>query len=262
MQQLATEFDFDDLDDLSLTNSDSKNLPSAFQAGRLGPLVELLVLRKSGASHLPSLSQFNNTQRCNALRELEGDTTFFKNNQSSVQLTKVFWDEDEEPNLWLDLCRDMERQAVAVGFDRKNSRGLVSAFRELVGNIFDHSQASATGIAGYAVRQNDLEFVVADSGMGILNSLKSSPDFQSLQDSGEALKIAIQDGISRHGSQSGRGRGFRPLFQGLSNLASFLRIRSGDHALVVTGISPSLASAQIQQKVELSGVVISVSCSP
>jgi hypothetical protein len=256
----APSFGFDELDDLTLAEA-TPNRANHFSADRLGPLIELSILRTLGRAHLPSLADFSITQRLHALRSVD-QGTFFRNEQATVQLTKIFWSKEEEPDRWSRFCRDMQGLAITSGFDKANSQGLVAALREFVDNIHDHSEAVATGLVGYAIRQRDLEFVVADSGIGILRSLRTSPEFHFLRGSGEALKIAIEDGKSRHGSLSGHGRGFRPLFQGLSNLASSLRIRSGDHALVVTGVSPTIATAEIQQKVHLPGVVISITCAP
>ena len=222
----APEFSFDQLDDLSLAVSTTKR-PKSFAAGRLGPLVELSSLQRLGHSCLPKLTDLRLTQRLQALLRVSEETCF-RNTQASIQLTKVFWDRDDEPDQWMTLCRDLESRAITSGFDKSCARGLVAALREFVDNIHDHSEAAVTGLAGYAIASNDLEIVVADSGIGMLQSLRSSSEFRYLTDSGQALKIAIEDGKSRHGSLSGHGRGFRPLFQGLSNLASFLRIRSGD----------------------------------
>src|SRR5262249_1636164 len=137
----------------------------------------------------------------------------------------------------------------------------VAAAREFVCNIFEHSGSPSTGIAAYAANSNEFELVLADRGIGVLESLRTSPEFQGLRDSGEALQAAMTDGVSRYGANSGHGLGFRPLFRGLLNLSSSLRFRSGDHALTINGLGPTLAQARIRQKVQLQGFVISILCS-
>ena len=67
-------------------------------------------------------------------------------------------------------------------------------------------------------------------------------------------------GTSRFGSGSRRGHGFRPIFVGLANLRGSLRFRTGDHALVIDGTSPSLATAQLAQKPFIDSFFASVRC--
>ncbi|PPE73075.1 hypothetical protein C3942_14720 [Solimonas fluminis] len=137
---------------------------------------------------------------------------------------------------------------------------LVGAIGELEDNIHLHSQAVDTGYVGYRAGNNEFEFVVADAGVGILNSLKSCPDYADLKDAGDALQFALQDGVSRYGRSAQRGCGFRPIFVGLANLMGMLRFRSGDHVLVIDGQSPDLAMARVQQRANLPGFVTSITC--
>lgn len=84
-----------------------------------------------------------------------------------------------------------------------------------------------TGLIAYRVNPEKVEWTVADRGIGILAGLKSGA-FPSLNDSGEALKIALTDGRSRFGVGKGRGYGFRELFKALSARHGTLRFRSDD----------------------------------
>ena len=74
------------------------------------------------------------------------------------------------------------------------------------------------------------------------------------------MLAALSDGTSRFGSDNRRGHGFRPIFLGLANLRGSLRFRSGDHALVIDGTSPSLTTAQLAQKPFIDGFVASIRC--
>ena len=84
--------------------------------------------------------------------------------------------------------------------------------------------------------------------------------YTGLDDHGEALRLTLTDGVSRHGSGTGRGRGFRPLFIGIANLNGSLRFRSGDHALIIDGRNPSLMAARLAQKPTIGGFFASVKC--
>lgn len=102
--------------------------------------------------------------------------------------------------------------------------------------------------------------MVADRGIGLLASLQSCPEHADLQDHGKALEAALTDGTSRYGSKSGHGHGFRDMFLGLINLQGSLRFRSGDHALLMDGSSPTLATAQLAQKPMIDGFFASIRC--
>ena len=104
------------------------------------------------------------------------------------------------------------------------------------------------------------EFVASDRGIGILESLWRCQEYAGLPDAGKALEAALTDGTSRFGPNSRHGHGFRPIFIGLVNLHGALRFRSGDHALVMDGTSPTLSMAQLQQKPFIDGFFASLRC--
>ena len=137
---------------------------------------------------------------------------------------------------------------------------LVAAMQELENNIHEHSEAPETGIIAYKAEPAAFEFVVADHGIGILRSLRGCAAHASLSDEGKALRAALTDGVSRHGPTNNHGYGFRPIFTGLVNLHGELRFRSGDHAVMMDGTTPELATAQITQKAPIDGFFASVTC--
>jgi hypothetical protein len=160
---------------------------------------------------------------------------------------------------WTAFQLAMHKALLAATFPSLFARGLVGAMDEMQSNISDHSGAIDTGLIAYRVAADRVEWVVADGGIGVLNSLKSGA-FPSLGDSGEALKIALTDGRSRFGTAAGRGYGFRELFKALSARHGSLRFRSDDHALTIAGVSPSLNRARLQQRAQVSGFTVTVIC--
>ena len=136
---------------------------------------------------------------------------------------------------------------------------MAAAMQELESNVQEHSNSPGTGILVFRATSEMFEFVVADRGMGVLTSLRQNDNFSALNDYGSALASALTDGNSRYDDPK-RGHGFRPIFLGLTNLQGYLRFRSGDHALVMDGTGPSLASAQLSQKPFLKGFFASISC--
>jgi hypothetical protein len=258
------QFGFEQLDELAFAVSlkgKFERPTTGLQATNLGTIIELRRLVHAGIP-LPRLNELVDTGRVRLVRAIEGGerNAIFESHEGCASLISCHWQKDEEPDDWYNFCASMQKATMLAGIQRKNAQELVAATREMVSNIFDHSGASTSGIAGFSVTSNELEIVVADSGIGVLQSLRTSPEFQSLRDSGEALQAALTDGTSRFGRLSGHGGGFRDLFRGLLNLSSALRFRSGDHALSINGISPGLASARVSQKVPLPGFIVSITC--
>jgi anti-sigma regulatory factor (Ser/Thr protein kinase) len=161
---------------------------------------------------------------------------------------------------WVAFCRKAQ-EAAELSLPKPIAQGLIGAMREIEENVHLHSERSQDGIVGYRGTEQEFEFVIADSGIGILNSLRTSPDYAHLSDAGSAIKTALSDGESRlRYASPGRGFGFRDLFVGLANLNGELRFRSGDHALTIDGTSPSLITARLSQKVEIPGFLAGVVC--
>jgi anti-sigma regulatory factor (Ser/Thr protein kinase) len=153
-----------------------------------------------------------------------------------------------------------QQAAVIAGFPTPVAQQLAAAIGELHSNIYEHSRASATGLIAFRAGVGEFELVVADCGVGILETLRSCTEYAHLRDHGNALLLALSEGVSRFGSRSGHGFGFRPIFTGLANIKGYLRFRSGDHALILDGTKPSLTTAKPAQKPTISGFLVSITC--
>src|SRR3546814_16884550 len=68
------------------------------------------------------------------------------------------------------------------------SSDLIGAMGEMQDNVYEHSGAAHTGLVAYAVTDCSFEFVVADRGMGVLETLRQNPDYEHLPDAGAALR--------------------------------------------------------------------------
>lgn len=168
------------------------------------------------------------------------------------------WNEDDTP--WVGFQLAAQKAASAMGFHRRTAAQFAAALGEMFSNVHEHSGAPSSGIAAFMANGNAFEFAVADSGIGVRESLRSCADYAGLVDDGKALRLALTDGVSRFGALAGRGKGFRPIFVGLANLSGALRFRSGDHALVIDGQKIGDMSAVTAQKVPMAGFLASVSC--
>lgn len=153
------------------------------------------------------------------------------------------------------------RQAAeAAGFPVATAQSLAAAMREMESNIHEHSEAVESGIMVFQAWRSEFEFVIADTGVGVLATLKEAPEYTNLRDHGHALRTALQDGASRFGRAASRGCGFNELFVGLASLNADLRFRSGDHALTISGPHASLKTARLSQKPIYQGFLASVRC--
>jgi hypothetical protein len=168
------------------------------------------------------------------------------------------WSDDDTALISFGLAA--QKAAMSAGFHRRIAAQFAAALGEMIGNIYEHSGAPASGIAAFRAWDGEFEFVAVDHGMGVLKTLRTCSEYAQLSDHGQALRLALTDGVSRFGPQAKRGHGFRPIFVGLANLSGSLRFRSGDHALVIDGQKIDKMVAKTGQKPYLQGFLVSVAC--
>jgi hypothetical protein len=154
----------------------------------------------------------------------------------------------------------IDAHKAALGANFANSALLIAAMGELIGNVIDHSEAEESGVAVFSASAGVFEFVVADRGIGALQSLRQCPTYSGLGDEGAALAAMIEPGVSRYGPHQGHGNGFRPIFERLADMTGHLRFRSGDYALSLDGRFGDVIGRQLSQKPRLLGVFAAVVC--
>jgi hypothetical protein len=227
----------------------------------LGPFIELYQLSESGLLPRPDRGSWIS---------MDGSASFF----DALSVGRQEWlcpgfpssgffrtgTGKVDERSWIAFGIAAQRAAVSAGFKLSTAHQFVGALGELLDNIYEHSSRAASGLVAFKAQRDQFEFVVCDRGVGILESLRTCPEHAYLTDHGEALRLALTEGASRFGSNTNRGKGFRPLFLGLANSWGALRFRSGDHALVIDGRSPSLTTATTSQKAPICGFLTSVRC--
>jgi hypothetical protein len=235
---------------------------TAYGATALGPFLELRQLGTEGLLPRPDKAAWLSLDGLSAfemaLRSGERQWICPSSRATGFLRTRADWSDDD--NAWIGFGLAAQRAAVAVGFHRRIAAQFVAALGEMISNIHEHSGASVSGIAAFGARNGEFEFVVVDHGMGVLKSLRTCTDYAHLSDHGEALRLALTDGVSRFGPQAKRGQGFRPIFVGLANLNGSPRFRSGDHALVIDGQKIDTMGTKTAQKPYLGGFLVSVAC--
>jgi hypothetical protein len=225
---LTLDLDFETLDDLSLAFQRGKIAANRQIAIRefvgLGPLIEF------GLDRVGDNCRFSKI-RLAASRELETLISVVEGRQpvggkGSSQIGFFPMSKSAEDQLdddrWLEWKYHTQRSAEEVGLTKRAAQGIVSAIDELSSNIYEHSGNAETGIVAYRTSSSGFEFVIADRGIGVRQSLRGSPQFSEVADSGEALRLALQPGYSRFGINVGRGFGFRPLFSTLAGMNGFV----------------------------------------
>ena len=256
---------FSDVDGLAFAAVRGKldkamQLPT-YEPRQLGPLLELLHLSAGGRLPCPeSWLSLNAAASLLSAFEQRKDC-WVSLADPRVGFIRASRDGPDGDNRLTSFLMKAKRAGQEIsGLPAQVSGQLVAAMRELENNIHEHAEAPETGIIAFKAEAGIFEFVVADHGIGILNSLRRCAAYAALSDDGRALLEALRDGVSRHGPNSQRGHGFRPIFTGLVNLHGELRFRSGDHAVTMAGSGPEVATAQTSQKAPIDGFFASVRC--
>jgi len=240
---------------------DKSKLITNYEINNIGPLLELLQLSIAGRIPKPDgwLKLNELTPFVKAFYQEQKIWISPNNEHAGLIRTKTNGIKSSD-QLTVFLMTAKRAANKISGLPKKVSGQLIAAMEELENNIYEHADAPDTGIVVFKADPGVFEFVVADLGIGILHSLQSCSVYDDLNDYGNALMIALSDGASRHGPNSGHGHGFRPIFTGLVNMYGELRFRSGDHALIMDGTSPDLITAKISQKAYIDGFFACIRC--
>lgn len=254
---------FSAVDDLAFAaeggHPDLARVREQYMPTTLSPLLELLMLNKSGAVSIGTdvLDARNGAE--SLVRAFKAGAQIWTSPDGRLGLLRTGAAQTvaTTEGFWLTARRAAANKAQIPGSAPDH---LVAAMAEMESNILDHSEAASTGLVVFRATKGLFEFVAADLGIGVLRSLATCEAYAHLKDHGEALRLALHEGTSRHGPGSNHGYGFRDLFNALVHLKAHLRFRSGDYALTMDGTNPGLASAQLSQKAAFKGFFVSVQC--
>ena len=254
------------LDDvLLLPKSEREKKIGCCIAHRIGPLVEYALFDHTSSQSY--LSQSKTLQAHMLSRVLQATPVTVPSRATSLDARTLEFLKTPHMNAafdepwWIAFCKRLESGIQSAGLPRRFAGQLAGTFGEMVSNLVEHSEHPETGLVGYQWRPGEFEYVVADNGIGLLNSLKQHPAYAALVDTGQALDTALQDGESRHGRQARRGTGFNMLILNIASHHSYLRFRSGDHCHTIDGtrLSPRLTT---QLGSDFQGFLVSIVCRP
>lgn len=252
------------LDDVLLLPTGEREQKIGYASpNRIGPLVEYVLFDPaSSRSYLRRLKTIE-TQALS--RALERTTSSPWSHSTFLDAHSIeFWTAPQseaafDDPRWVAFFKRLESAIKKAGLPERFAGQLAGTFGEMVSNLVEHSERPKTGIVGYKWKPGEFEYVVADSGIGLLNSLKKHPDYAYLADAGQAIETALTDGESRHGRQAKRGTGFNTLILNIASHSSYLRFRSGDHCHTTDGTRQSLRLTT-QLGSDFQGLLISVVC--
>jgi hypothetical protein len=157
-----------------------------------------------------------------------------------------------------DLERDVREQLGCAGFTPQMAKALSGALSEIIGNIWEHAQATTPALLAYQCADERLTASIADVGIGVLQSLRSNPAYANLGSSLQALKTAMVVGVSRHTDHS-RGYGFDEVLRAVADNHGTVRLRSGQGILTFQS-SADVRTADSGYGVDLPGLHVALTC--
>lgn len=153
--------------------------------------------------------------------------------------------------------RDVRARLSGAGFGAQMAKALSGAVAEIVTNVWDHAQTTTPALFAYACSKERFTVSIADVGIGVLNSLRTNPQYSRLGSSLQALREATEVGVSRH-PESGRGHGFHEVLRAVAD-QGMVRLRSGQGVLEFKGNS-QIRNALGSYGVDLPGLQVSFCC--
>jgi hypothetical protein len=178
----SMELTFDTVDEVCLAADRDrlKNVAglSVIGVGRLGPAVEFFHSRVRYS--IISGVQVYASAEWDALRSAAERSVISGNGLGdSFGFFPLSRKGDSDEELWTSWLSRAQAAAERAGFGKPIAHGFIGAILELEGNVEEHSERASTGIVGYRREDDEFEFVVADRGVGLLASLRTSIEFRT-----------------------------------------------------------------------------------
>jgi anti-sigma regulatory factor (Ser/Thr protein kinase) len=166
------------------------------------------------------------------------------------------------PRLWLvdteRAASDAASQARSVlrdqGVPGSLTRPATLLLEEIAVNVAQHSRRPETGFASVACFDDEFEVSVCDAGVGIRRSLQEAGEGRDLATDGEAIRLALHEGVSAGDPRENAGLGLPWLVNLADKVRAEVRIWSGE---AMWRYRDHVASCT-EDCAELSGVWISV----
>lgn len=252
---MAPSLTYQLLDELEVACTDASNhiFPAGFEVRSLGPVIQLQ--RSSQRELIAEKISYASNDLERAGEFILAPRGIFLNKAGTVGMAASSGGGDAVLELMQRALPALKR----TPFPTAAATQAIAALGELDSNIEEHSGDSKLGVIAFEIAERFIGIYASDRGCGVLDSLRRHPAFSGLDDSGEALRLAIQEGVSSS-TQLGRGMGFRPIFRGLASLSALLRFRSGDSLLEINGFGGGIPVQGLRERASISGFHVFVHC--
>lgn len=135
---------------------------------------------------------------------------------------------------WFEFASRLRLSAKAIGFSMTEATDFGAAVQEMADNAVLHSSTSVGALIGYRAIEESIVCTIADVGVGVLASLRTSPRYKHLKLHSEAIRTALKEGESRLIDRPG-GFGFNEVFKTMAKHRGTVRFRSGEAAVSLDG---------------------------
>jgi anti-sigma regulatory factor (Ser/Thr protein kinase) len=153
---------------------------------------------------------------------------------------------------------DLRGSITEGGFTPMTAKAITGAVSEIINNVWQHAQTTNQALLVYRLDPERVHIGVADTGIGVLNSLRTNPRYESIKTSMAALKNAMAVGVSRYEEQ-GHGYGFDTVLRAVADQWGAVRLRTGQ-AILEFHATTDLRHATASYGVALPGLQITFSC--
>ena len=119
-------------------------------------------------------------------------------------------------------------------------QALSYCFYEVLDNVLTHSERKCgTAIMRYVPEANKIQILVADDGIGVVDSLRTNPQYADISEM-DAVRHCIDDGVT---DGKGMGFGLYSTSRLIKNVGITLEIHSGRSKLVYDGVNIRMEEA-------------------
>lgn len=251
--------DFEALDDLTgdIEGQAGASIDVATSSLALGPLSELLVLRKSWRDQgIEVRLRGRGDARHEAISQVAKQTAAASTVGSSFGACSILGTGETVEELIHEFVSSTGKAAAEAGMPADAARLLKGIFGELIDNISDHAGPGARGLAAYELGTRSISLVIADTGRGVVRAyLETQPELAGLSAT-DALEWAVKEHRSRFKDPT-RGLGFSSVLKAARVMDAALRVRSDEGSIEVEGPADS-APWLVKDQSMLPGFVVSL----
>lgn len=254
----------DDLVDMLLEPGTAVNSPSpGLQFGFARSVLEYELHRLTLHSTLPSVTSLLHDERADAIAAVaSGRNDRATTNGLGYSMECRLLRNPGDRSAWFDIANRAGDWASTIGFGPKVAKSFKAGIVEMIDNIESHGKISQPAVLVIHRSEKVLEYVVADTGQGLLSSLRTCREYERLRDDFEAIELSILPGVSRFGRESGHGYGFRPVLAPLKVADCCVRLRSGHACLSLTGRGQHPDQGIFSDAAEYQGLVVGIVATP